>query len=694
MSELTDPAARLYRLLPSVYRERDIAAGGALRALLGVIGEQVEIVQGDIDQLYDNWFIETCDDWVVPYIGELIGYRTPAVADDGDGAAEPARLRALVPRRDVGNALRWRRRKGSAAVLEEVASAVCGWPCRAVEFGRFLAGTASLRDPGLPPSRLAPVRDAAVCSGAGSPFDSLSHGVDLRRASSTQRPGRHGPLSLGLFVWRLRSLPVTKMASYCLDRHEKACYTFSVLGNDTPLFLAPGGEGLLRWPARLTRALMVDAQGRVAEALYGEGRALALWRREAGALTLVPREQLVVADLSGWRRRPRAGTVQIDPDRGRIAFAPGEAPEAGLLVSYHTAFSAPMGGGEYVRTERSASSGCEHLTVGPDAEYATLDEALEFREREKLDDVVITLTANAVYADPPPIRLRKGQRLEIRATGQARPLIDLRNRHRDAREFLILQGNEGGCVWLVGLMVAGRGVQVRGELEALTLRHCTLVPGWEPGASCTQDEQDVAPSLRLEGRSTRVVLEHSIVGPISVPAHGRGAEAEPLELRISDSIVDATSTRRRAIAAADGEAAHVRLTVYRSTLIGQVHARALALAADSIFHGAVRISERQQGCLRFCWVPRHSATPRRFSCQPAATATHELQPRFSSLHYGQPDYAQLAPNCPAEISAGAEDGSEMGAFHDLFQPQRQAHLRERMAEFLPVGYELALINAS
>ncbi|MBK9095059.1 MAG: hypothetical protein IPM84_20320 [Anaerolineae bacterium] len=31
------------------------------------------LVEDDISRLYDNWFIETCQEWVVPYIGDLLG---------------------------------------------------------------------------------------------------------------------------------------------------------------------------------------------------------------------------------------------------------------------------------------------------------------------------------------------------------------------------------------------------------------------------------------------------------------------------------------------------------------------------------------------------------------------------------------------------------------------------------------------
>ena len=63
---------RLYELLPTVYRIRDAEQGYTLRALLAVMEQELDTVEEDIAQLYRNWFIETCDEWVVPYIGDLL----------------------------------------------------------------------------------------------------------------------------------------------------------------------------------------------------------------------------------------------------------------------------------------------------------------------------------------------------------------------------------------------------------------------------------------------------------------------------------------------------------------------------------------------------------------------------------------------------------------------------------------------
>src|SRR5579872_3966789 len=108
-------ADRLYNLLPAVYRIRDADTGWQLQALLRVIAEQVNVVESDIAQLYENWFIETCEDWVVPYIGALIGYTPLVDTNDLASARTPrgqAEERILIPRREVANTIHYRRRKG------------------------------------------------------------------------------------------------------------------------------------------------------------------------------------------------------------------------------------------------------------------------------------------------------------------------------------------------------------------------------------------------------------------------------------------------------------------------------------------------------------------------------------------------------------------------------------------------------
>src|SRR5262249_5550039 len=43
------------------------AARGPIQSLLMLIGEQLAVIAEDLDQLYDDQFIETCASWVIPY---------------------------------------------------------------------------------------------------------------------------------------------------------------------------------------------------------------------------------------------------------------------------------------------------------------------------------------------------------------------------------------------------------------------------------------------------------------------------------------------------------------------------------------------------------------------------------------------------------------------------------------------------
>ena len=64
---------RLFDLLPALYRIADVDHDGQLRALLRLVTKQADAVRDDTQQLWDDFFIETCRRWVVPYIGDLVG---------------------------------------------------------------------------------------------------------------------------------------------------------------------------------------------------------------------------------------------------------------------------------------------------------------------------------------------------------------------------------------------------------------------------------------------------------------------------------------------------------------------------------------------------------------------------------------------------------------------------------------------
>lgn len=706
---------RLYDLVPVVYRLRDADRGYPLRALLRVIAEQLDVVEGDIAGLYDNWFIETCEDWVVPYIGALIGY-TPVSTGPATSTTRraEARERITVPRREVANTIRFRRRKGTLSVLEDLAEAVAGWPARAVEFYRLLAVTQNIDYLRMDRGRLADLRNVDALDALGSAFDELARNADVRRTTSAHTQGTANIPDVGVFVWRLNAYSVTRAPAYPYDEESPSSYLFSALANDTQLFVNPSANADPALPLPITRRAFeareihssstTPASGVPFE--YGPGKSVMLWTGTPPAP--VNADAIVAADLRDWSYRPAAGTIAIDPVLGRIAFPP-QTRRMPVWVSYSYGFSADLGGGEYDRVLQQPPNATLYR-VGTGAPFAAIAGALAQWHTDAPSDAVIEIVDSDVYDEAVAVELAAGQTLQLRAANGVRPVLRLH-----APDDVTIGG--AGPSWFVldGIVVTGRGLQIGGEISGVTIRHSTLVPGWGLSCDC-EPNRPTEPSIDVVDAPLCLVIEHSIVGAIQVERDE--TKHNPLRLRISDSIVDATSADRVALGAAAKECADAALTLLRSTVIGQVQTHAIELAEDSILLGVVHACRRQHGCIRFCYVPPGSDTPRRYECQPdlveaavealfakgdVSVAERDalllaerlrVEPDFDAVRYGKPTYCRLALNCAPEITTGADDESEMGAFHDLYAPQRAANLRQRLTEYTPADTDAGIIYAS
>jgi hypothetical protein len=706
---------RLYNLLPVVHRLRDASLGYPLRGLLQVISEQVNVVEADIAQLYENWFIETCDDWVVPYIGELIGY-TPLVnpADLASprtvrGVAEE---RLLIPRQEVANTIHYRRRKGTLSLLEDLARSVAGWPAHAVEFFRLLGVTQNINYTHLYRGRTVDVRNGDALSNLNGPFDETGHTVDVRRVNSTHHRGRFNIPEVGIFVWRIKAFSVTQAPAYVYEEESPNCYLFSVLGSDTQLFNSPqpvaSASTELNYPGPINRS---GFQNHL-PSYYGDHKSIEIFT--GPNRTPVPVNQIVPADLTGWTYRPLPNTVAVDPQLGRIAFPPGPSRKQGVWVSYYYGSSADIGGGEYNRP-LSEPSGAVVYLVGQQETFTHIADALTQWTQDNPPDAVIEITDSGVYVEPISISLKAKQTLQLRAANRKRPVIRLLDWQTSQPNDLHITGEADSWFTLDGLLVTGRGIQVEGGMQGVDIRHCTLVPGW--GLHCNCDpRQPSEPSLELINSPVCLTIQHSIVGAIQVDRNE--ATEDPGSIRICDSIVDATSQSRVALGAPESLCAYATLTILRCTVFGQIQTHEIALAENCIFMGSILACRRQQGCMRFCYVPPGSRTPRRYECQPdlvdqavaalfsqgditaverATLQTRErlrVEPEFNSIRYGVSTYGQLAGVCACEIKRGASDESEMGVFHDLFEPQRLANLETRLNEYSPAGMDAGVIFAS
>jgi hypothetical protein len=465
----------------------------------------------------------------------------------------------------------------------------------------------------------------------------------------------------------------------------------------------------------------------------------------------VPVSSIIIADLENWQYRAPNGSVVMDPERGRLVFPVRQLPKNGVTSYYRYGFSADIGGGEYKRPLAQPAD-ARFYFVGSDGDFATISAALAQWAVDKQvsgaaatvtstshlaistartsNSAVIEITDSAVYTEKLALLLDPYESLQIRAANERRPVIRLLDYMASQSDALVVSGGKSSRLTLDGLLITGRGLQVRGpdnnpdtgseatgsgDMCDITLRHCTLVPGW--GLNCDCDPvRPSEPSIELFNSSAEIRIEHSIVGAIRVVANE--AAIDPVRLRLSDSFWDSTANDLFVLSGPEDAAAYARLTIARCTVFGKICTHEIALAENCLLNGTVCVARRQRGCVRFCYVSPGSRTPRRFECQPdlvlkivtdrlakgqitpaeelvlLASEQARVGPVFNSTRYGTPAYGQLADACAEEITTGADDESEMGALHDLYQPQRAANLRTRLKEYVPAGQDAGIIYAT
>ncbi len=687
----------LYQLLPEVHRTRDAERGYPLRDLVTILASQSEVIERDIARLYDNHFIETCDPALVPYIGGLIGVRAlPPIGRNG--------------RAEVANTIRYRRRKGTAAVLEDLARDVTGWSAHAVEFFELLPTTQYMNHLRLHRPRTPDLRQADTLDHVNRAFDVAAHTVDVRRIAS--RRGKHNIPNVGIYLFRVGALPLQLVQPMAIGDPADARYTFSTLGIDAPLFNNPIAEvgpahmaEEVNVPAPIRRrALHADLEGNLGN-YYGAGRSIGVFVPDGDGWQLISGLDVVACDLEPITRPLPAATLAIDPVRGRLAFSdPADRPEVFRVTSYY-GFSAAIGGGQY---ERGAEVTGPRTAVVGDPEdplvqaiQVALPPEVGFFDNiaDALVDAqsswnpgehrVIEIVDSATYIDAwPAVTIPANGRLVIRAANEQRPTVILPG-------DVTVDGGDGSALELNGLLIAAGGLSTSGTLNALEIAHCTFVPG----RTLEQDGSTATPgalSMTIDSGTTEALIRSSILGAL---------QANPnATISIADSVLDAHDAANAAYSGAAAAPFGGPLTIARSTVIGTIRTSEMTLGENSIFLGVVTAERRQQGCVRFSWVPWRSRVPRRFHCQPAIpdgasaadsdTIEARLSPRFTSLSYGRPANCQLDWRGPDVITRGADDESEMGVFSILKAPHREAGLRIRLDEFLPVALEAGILFAS
>jgi hypothetical protein len=699
---MSTPSQPIYSLLPAIIRTRDALQGYPLAAFYSVLESQYGIVRDNLLQLYDDQFIETCAPWVIPYIGELIGY-------------DPVYTVALSgpdSRAEVANTIGYRRRKGTLLAMEQLTRDVSGRTTFVVEEFKRLVTTLSLRDVRPHHNATANLRRGRDWQDQWGPFTLLNRTIDVRRIAPRSLPaqspdptpldtalhggGRFNIPDVAIWMWRCQSRAIVGAPAFALG---EGGYFFSALGVPVPLFQQPPPT-----PLPFTRLV---TEKDVPQPIARRPFAIATSQFYPSSLQLIADgnpvdvSQIVCANLlelpDGTICTVPAGKIAIDPELGRIQYGPGVALPTTLLVNYCYGSPAEMAGGSY---DRSASiiaipaNQTFSATVGKD--YATLELAVQaWNGLPAGTEGQIVLTGYNSYdidlTGPNAIQIPAQSQLLIAAAATSSSPPSWNNSCVTLRGNIEVAGlpppllPDGvaaplGQLQISGIWLAGN-IQLTRDPCCLLMQDSTLLPGREPSiAGCAI--------------GAGVCLTRVIAGPVTLPGS--------CSVRATASIIDAGSPCRVAFSGVDLASPGAGLHIENSTVIGKVWAEAIRLASDTIFYARlgfyawrgrhdawtapVQVTRLQVGCVRFCSLPWNSVTPRRYECLPPdASSQATLQPTFISLRFGQPGYCLLSGETPLAVWKGASNGSQMGVYLGIQETEAVTNIGIRSLEYLPVN---------
>lgn len=722
----------LFALLPRHVAARDAESSGGnglLRALLEVVAEQLTALEGDVEGLYADFFVETARDWALPYLADVVGI------DD----LPPGRGQRAV----VANTVDYRRHKGTVAAAEQVARDVAGSPSVAVEHHRLLTRSAHLNHPRDDRPAVASVRGMTELSWpavAGGALDPLMHLPEVRRAAAGR--GRYGIGNLWVHVLttQVQDVPAAE-AVVGAD-----AWWVHPLGLPTPLFAAPEPEPTLRILAREEHLPVPLRPRRLLAALHTarehpplplapEGtasrdrlpvRISLIGLSDSEEILTLPPDQMLVCGLEHYSG-PDDGAWRavIDPVTGRIGLLRGTQPilpgtadaPRRVLVDHCIGARPGIGAGGYDRGQihedlladetlftAALTPPLAQIPVLPvsdhslaaalstaDATWAgTLPETVAAQ-----GTVVVSLgdsgicredsaaAASGTGTTPPSweVTVPEGCRLVLVAAdygslrlpdGSLRPPQPGHYAPSGLRPIvpgdLRIRGEAGSALLIDGLTVTGDLIVEAHGLASVSVAQSTIA-----GAIRIIDPAptpDPAPTADLPSNASSAIVQivRSMVGAVV-------ADPSLADVEILDTVLGPATPMT-----VSAPGAHLR--VESSTIRGDTLVRTLE-GTDLLADGTVIVRHRQVHCLRYSYVGSGSQTPRRF--RPA-----EQTPSYRSVEPGDPDYLQLGGRPGTGLTAASETGNEVGVDARLRRTELFTAASRLVASYLPAGVELHL----
>ena len=244
----------------------------------------------------------------------------------------------------------------------------------------------------------------------------------------------------------------------------------------------------------------------------------------------------------------------------------------------------------------------------------------------------------------------------------------------------------------------------------VTLRNPSLEGDAEPGVEANGLRFSNAPPPFTEERRYVVRGLHFIATPDAVEFQAGEVELENLAIRhlvidipgatADDIVLRARNCLFESVTVVRGTAELEYCTVMERLEAPRVQ------ASDCLFANEVQLNPGAgdaPSCIRYSRISADVEALPETTLQHAINNTtdvpifhdfeicQEVGADLHSLDFGSPGHAVLHPATPDSICAGAEDGSEMGAYHHRHHCLAIAAVLRKLADFLPLGLEATFI---
>lgn len=734
----------LFERLPEIYKIKDEeqVPKDQLKNYLSLIEDAFSAVDENIESFYDDLFIETCDDWLIPYIADLVG--TSHLSGD------PWTLRA-----DVADTIALRRRKGTLGAIERLTFDLTGWAVHCAELRENMAWNMHLNhqrpDNGdIPPyatsgagirrvirGGTATIRDPAMLSLLNTPSDPFAHLADIRPPAQC---ARYNLPNLAIYLWRLEPYWIPVSQPFIPEDQpdpvpsplllDQAPYVFRSevhpLGEPVVLFNVrkpfdetTGLTGLDKTPGPIPAARLCS---RSAAGNWEEYVAIDYYDTQEvpGPDPLdtnnrclqfhMPKDVFGPVPLEKWSFRGanlcdwgsslipplQEYEIAIDPVIGRfIIGVPDETSRNALvkdlLLTYTYGAAGPVGAHPVSRPalpEKDWDKPTKTFIPVNYTDGSDLQTALNL-PAGTVYPVIIEIKDSRTYRlDPSALNLMKlDGSLAIRAADHQRPVILL----QQPLGFGVDNPPERVTVRLEGLYIT-RDPEVSPEpaslinsamVDLLEIVGCTLDPKgyWRRDH---KNRTDIRVSLELPNPAgfeqiPAIRICRSITGPLLMDT--------AYLLECEDSVIDAGGgvghpAPGYALSGIGPAGSWGPDTVAEGvTFFGRTRVDRIS-GSGCIWVHSLEVNDNQAGCIRFSYFSGTSdRLPQNYGCVKGTAC----QLVFSSEAFGSPGYARIAQRSDFRIRERGPGDDTMGTFGFQLEAHKWRNIMIRYREFMPAG---------